>query len=136
MSAAALAPFAPDIFSGEGADTRLLGSRCPTCGRCFFPPCAICPDDGDATQSVALAREGRLYSFTVVRMKPPFDLPAPYAVGYVDLADGGPRVFALLDPALAERCAIGMPLVLTSGPMGSDLDGAPCTRPFFTAEQR
>ena len=72
-----------------------------------------------------------LYSYTIVRMKPPFGLPAPYAVGYVDLPADGLRIFALLDPTI-DAYRIGMPLALTSGPLGVDLAGAPCARPFFT----
>ena len=126
-----LPAFAPGIFTGSGTATRLLGSRCP-CGRIAFPPRAECPDDGEATATIELPPTGTLYAATVVRMKPPFGLPAPYAVGYVDL-DGLPlRVFALLDPARIGDYQIGLSVVLTSGPLGTDLDGAPCVRPCFT----
>ena len=38
----------------------------------------------------------------------------------------------LLDPAHTEDFRIGMPLDLRSGPLGVDLDGEPCIRPYFT----
>ena len=127
-----LPPFAPGVYTGEGAATRLIGSRCPASGRTCFPRLDRCPDDGAPAEDIALSADGILYSATVVRMKPPFGLPAPYAVGYVDLPENGLRLFALLDPARIGDYRIGMTLVLTSGPLGTDLDGRPCRRPFFT----
>ena len=129
---AGLPPFADGVFTGAGAETRLLGSRCPTGGRTLFPRAPLCPDDGLATEPIELPARATLYSFTVVRMKPPFGLPAPYAVGYVDLVGVDLRLFMLLDPAAIDALRIGMPLTLSSGPLGVDLHGAPCTRPYFT----
>lgn len=133
MSELRLPPFAEGVFTGEGATTRLLGSRCGD-GRIVFPRTALCPDDGLPTDPIILPTRATLYSFTVVRMKPPFGLPTPYAVGYADLVGVDLRVFILLDPAATERLRIGMPLALSSGPLGSGLDGAPCLRPYFTPE--
>lgn len=128
-----LPPFAPGIFTGQGEATRLIGSRCPGCGAVDFPARAEC-GDGGVPSLVELSPRGTLYSYTVVRTKPPFGLPAPYALGYVDLADGGPRVLMPLDPAAIGGFAIGMALRLSSGPLGTDLAGQPCTRPFFTLD--
>lgn len=128
-----LPPFADDIFTGEGATTRLLGSRCGD-GRMLFPRTAPCPDDGLPSDPIELPTRATLYCFTVVRMKPPFGLPAPYAVGYVDLVGVDLRLFMLLDPAATERLRIGMTLTLSSAPLGVGLDGAPCVRPYFTPE--
>ncbi len=111
---AALPAFAEGVFSGRGATTRLLGNRFG--------------HDG-----IELPRRGTLYSYTVVRMKPPFGLPAPYAVGYVDFAGVDLRVFMLLDPDVIGTLRIGMKLEITSGPLGIDLSGHPCIRPYFRA---
>lgn len=123
-----MTPFAPGIFSGEGAETRLIASRCASSGRLDYP--AIASGDGDPCEPVELSPLGILYSFTAVRMKPPFGLPSPYATAYVDLAEGL-RVFALLDPLRIGDYRIGMKLVLTSGELGTGLAGEPCTRPYF-----
>lgn len=125
-------PFAPGVYTGAGATARLIGSRCGACGATAFPRQDVCPHDGGAMANIELPRTGTLYSATVVRVKPPFGLPRPYAVGYVDLDWDGLRVFALLDPLRIGDYAIGMRLAMTSGPMGVDLDGAPCERPYFT----
>ena len=126
-----LPPFSEDIFTGTGATTRLLGSRC-RCGHVAFPQIALCPRDGHPTDPIDLPHTATLHSFTVVRTKPPFGLPAPYAVGYVDLSDVALRLFTLIEPRASERLRIGMPMTLSSGPLGVGLDNAPCTRPFFT----
>ena len=125
-----LPPFAAGIFTGQGATIRLLGSRCS--GQVLFPRVALCPDDGHQAEPIELPAHGTLYSFTVVRMKPPCGLPAPYAVGYVDLAGIDLRLFTLLDPAAIDALRMGMALTLSSGPLGVDLAGAPCIRPYFT----
>ena len=129
-----LPPFADGIFSPTDMGTELVGSRCPMCDRHFFPRISHCPDDAEPTVEVGLGSEATLYSYTVVRTKPPFGLPTPYAVGYVDLAASGLRVFMLLDPAHAEDFRIGMKLRLGQGEVGVNLDGAPCRRPYFSPE--
>ena len=79
-----------------------------------------------------LGSRGRIYSFTVVRTKPPLGLPRPYAVGYVDLDGSGLRIFSLLDPAQVERFRIGAPVRLAARPLGEDGHGNPRLRPYFT----
>jgi len=136
MRQADLPPFAPGIFrvAGDGGLPVLLGSRCPACDRHFFPACSLCPYCLGETAEVELGSRGRIYSHTVVRTKPPLGLPAPYAVGYVDLEGCGLRVFALLDPAQTERLRIGLPVRLAVAPLGYDGHGNACLRPYFTAE--
>ncbi|MEA3538321.1 MAG: OB-fold domain-containing protein [Pseudomonadota bacterium] len=132
MSGDTLPPFAEGIFTGDGALTKLVGSRCTLCGARHFPARTHCPDDMTETETVSLGSSGTLYSATVIRTKPPFGLPAPYAVGYVDLDAHPLRIFMLLDPAHTEDFRIGMPLDLRSGLLGVGLGGEPCIRPYFT----
>lgn len=129
---AILPPFADGIFAVSNGKTELLGSQCPKCGSRFFPAVSHCPEDAEPTVQTSLGSEASLYSYTVVRAKPPFGLPTPYAVGYVDLPETMLRVFMLLDPAHTDEFRIGMPLHLSSGELGVDLNGAPCRRPYFT----
>ncbi|MBM5812566.1 MAG: DNA-binding protein [Gammaproteobacteria bacterium] len=131
---AELPPFVPGVFQAGASGPVLLGSRCGSCQQHFFPACELCPDCLSATSTAELGAHGRIYSHTVVRTKPPLGLPAPYAVGYVDLDDCGLRVFALLDPALVGRLQIGLPVRLAVAPLGTDQHGQPCLRPYFTAE--
>lgn len=132
MSVGNLPPFAQGIFKADGALAELVGSRCPVCGAQHFPARTHCPDDMAETEAVSLGDSGTLYSATVIRTKPPFGLPAPYAVGYVDLDAHPLRIFMLLDPEHTEDFRIGMPLALKSGALGVGLGGEPCIRPYFT----
>lgn len=132
MSGGNLPPFAEGIFKADGTLAELVGSRCPLCGAQHFPARTHCPDDMAETAAVSLGSHGTLYSATVIRTKPPFGLPAPYAVGYVDLDAHPLRIFMLLDPEHTEDFRIGMPLALKSGALGVGLNGEPCIRPYFT----
>lgn len=132
MSGDNLPPFAEGVFRVNGAGAELVGSRCPQCGARHFPARTHCPDDMAETEAVNLGGRGTLYSATVIRTKPPFGLPAPYAVGYVDLDAHPLRIFMLLDPEHTEDFRIGMPLALKSGALGVGLGGEPCIRPYFT----
>lgn len=128
-----IAPFAEGVFVVEqDGGVHLTGSACPECGRRFFPAITHCPDDATPTESVSLGNRATLYSYTVVRTKPPFGLPTPYAVGYVDLEDSDLRIFMLLDPGRTEEFRIGMPLRLAEAELGVNLDGDPCRRPYFS----
>lgn len=129
-----LPPFVENIFTGDGEETDLIGSHCPDCGAYQFPGTALCPHDLAETVPTNLGRAGTLYSYTVVRTKAPFGMPAPYAIGYVDLDGCGLRVFALLDAKRSDALKIEMPLRLMSGPLGVDLAGQPCRRPYFTPD--
>lgn len=131
-SEAALAPFAAGVFTAAADGTgELLGGECTACAARHFPWRDYCPRCGRPLDACSLGGRGTLYTWTVVRVRPPLGLPAPYAVGYVDL-EQGPRVFALLDPQAIAAFAIGMPLVLRVAPLGVDLAGQPCLRPYFT----
>lgn len=136
-TAKSLPPFAPGIFreAEAGSQPVLLGSRCEACNRYQFPHTGLCPLCLGATRHAELGTRGRIYSHTVVRTKPPLGLPAPYAVGYVDLDGCGLRIFALLDPRLAGRLRIGMPVRLAVAPLGHDGHGNACLRPYFAADE-
>ncbi len=130
---AQLPPVAPGIFTTgqEGEGSSLLGGACPACDRDFFPRPSRCPLCLGAIDEKNLGSTGKLYTFTVVRVKPSWGLPCPYGVGYVDLDGSGLRVLGLLDPESLDRLEIGLPLRLAVGEMGVDLRGNPCLRPFF-----
>ncbi|MCX7169865.1 MAG: OB-fold domain-containing protein, partial [Proteobacteria bacterium] len=68
----------------------------------------------------------------VVRTRAPYQLPEPYAVGYIDLDASGLRVFGLFHPQATERLRIAMRVALSVMPLGVDNDGRPCLRPVFS----
>lgn len=127
-----LPPVAVDLFAaGEDGKYGLVGGCCPTCQRDFYPRLDFCPGCLQPAQRTILGGSGRIYSFTVIRTRPPYQLPEPYAVGYIDLEESGLRVFGLFVPQVPERLQIGMPVEMTVIPLGVDNEGKACRRPVF-----
>jgi uncharacterized OB-fold protein len=81
---------------------RLMGSRCSSCGETTLGRNTTCPNCGKSTMtSLPLSRRGRVWTYTVVRHKPPGDYRGPepfvpFAMGLVELPEGL-RVLAPLD---------------------------------------
>jgi len=69
------------------ADGRLLGQRCPACGKVYIPPRAACPTDGVPTAGeVELPDTGTVTTFCVVNV--PFRgqrVPTPYVTAAIVL---------------------------------------------------
>ncbi len=105
--------FRPDVFAADSP--TLLGSRCTACGRKAFPHREVCPTCGalDAAETVELSKDGRIYSFTVVRQAPP-GLETPYVLGYVDLPADEVRVMSRIEGVTPEDVAIGQSVTLTA----------------------
>lgn len=118
--------------ANEKQPPTLLGGYCADCGCYLFPRPKYCPQCLASPEPSELKGDGAIYSCTVVRTKPPFGLPQPYAVGFIDLPDSGLRIFGLLDPACIGQLAMGAPVRLTVGPLGHDGKGNSCLRPYFT----
>lgn len=126
-----LKPMMEGVFD-PGPPPKLLGGNCPECRRKYFPRPLVCPRCLEPVSNAELSSIGVLYSYTVVRVKPPFGLPQPYAVGYVDLEGDGLRVFGLLDPYKIDLLALGQSLALKVAPIGVDASGETCLRYYFT----
>jgi uncharacterized OB-fold protein len=84
----------------------LHGSRCENCGNVAFPVAVGCQRCGQQMmRAIELSAHGTVWGFTVQRFAPksppyvpPADGFAPFAVGYVELAEGV-KVEAVLDCA-------------------------------------
>jgi uncharacterized OB-fold protein len=91
-------------------DGRLLGQRCPQCGKVYIPPRGACPVDGVPTEEeVELPDRGIVTTFCIVNV--PFlgqRIKPPYVAAYV-LLDGADIAFLhlILDCA-AEDVRMGM----------------------------
>ncbi len=76
------------------AEGRLIGQRCPACGKVYVPPRGACPVDGVPTQDeVALPDTGIVTTFCIVNV--PFHgqkFPSPYVAASV-LIDGADIAF-------------------------------------------
>ena len=117
-----VARFLPDSWQEEAGIVTLVGGLCPKCGGRFFPRRDVCPHCGcdEGIERVSLAREGRLYTYSVIHAAPKgFD--TPYAVGYVDL-DDGVRVFAQLEGG-REELAIDARMAPHKGTIMTRADG-------------
>lgn len=129
-----LKPVVPGIFTlppYDEAPPTLLGGFCGTCGTYYFPRPNYCRSCLGPLKEIPVGSEGTIYSFTVIRKKPPFGLPLPYGAGFVDLKESGLRIFSLLDPESVDQLRIGLPVRLAVAPMGHDAGGNPCLRPYF-----
>ena len=75
---------------------NLIGTRCNTCGRYFFPPRTFCPDCRRAGEIVdhRFKGTGTVVTHTVVRTaSEQFEQLTPYVLAIVAL-DEGPRITA------------------------------------------
>jgi uncharacterized OB-fold protein len=93
---------------------RLLGSRCSQCHETTLGTNSVCPNcGGDRVTAIPLSNRGTLWTYTVVRHKPPGDYKGPdpfvpFAMGLVELPEGL-RVLTPLEGEVA-RFKIGMSL--------------------------
>ena len=96
----------PDAPGGP----RLIASECRACGHRLFPTAAVCPNCmSEDMARLPLSREGKVYSFTVLRQSPPgFDNPS--VIAYIDMPEGV-RIFTHLEIA-PEKAVCEMPVVL------------------------
>src|SRR5512136_2268193 len=87
---------------------RLEAARCAGCGQVSYPPRLTCPRCRSRRfETVTLADEGTLVTFTVTRVGPSqFAAETPYAVGIVEL-DGGVRITAQIADCDFERLEVG-----------------------------
>lgn len=131
-------PLADGLFRDDGDRPRLIGGRRRSDGKYAFPM----PQGALAAQydTVELASEGLLWSFTVQRFRPktpflgaedagPF---VPYAVGYVELP-GQIIVEGRIRTDDLSSLKIGMPMRLTVFPFHRDPDGTEVTTYGFEA---
>jgi uncharacterized OB-fold protein len=89
---------------------RLLGQRCPQCGKVYIPPRGACPVDGVPTEEeVELPDRGTVTTFCIVNV--PFlgqQIKPPYVAAYV-LLDGADIAFLhLILDCPAEDVRMGM----------------------------
>lgn len=92
------------------AEGRIIGQRCPTCGKVYVPPRSACPADGTpTTDEVELSHTGTVTTFCIVNV--PFlgqRITPPYVSAYV-LLDGADIAFLhLILDIPAEEVRMGM----------------------------
>jgi hypothetical protein len=76
------------------AEGRLLGERCPACGKVYIPSRGVCPADGVATDAVVeLPGTGTVTTFSIVNVGYPGQGVTPPYVAAAVLLDGADIAF-------------------------------------------
>ncbi len=128
-----LKPVKEGIFE-VGPPPRLRGAICPECNQKFFPRPMVCPHCLGELQDVYLSTEGKVYTYAILRVKPPYKLPRPYAVGWVHLEADGIKIHTLFDPEKLSDLDFGRQVTLRVGAIGVDNNGDSCLRYYFTPQ--
>ena len=98
-------PIKDGLVNGGGEpcdDVRLLGSKCEHCGEVSIGTNSVCLNcGGDQIEKIELSADGELWTYTIIRHKPPGEYLGPepfepYALGLVELTDGV-RIMAPLE---------------------------------------
>ena len=114
------------LRASEDGHPHLLGSRCGSCGKVFFPQqdiCTECFQEGSLKEQ-PLSTRGKLYTFTVVERESlaPKGFQVPYAYGYVDLPEGV-RVLSKIVGWTPETLKIGAEVELVLEEIREDASG-------------
>ena len=92
---------------------RLEAARCTKCEKVFFPPRLVCSKCGsrEFTQ-FEMKRTGKVLTHTIIRTpSDEFSGEAPFAVGIIQLDDGGRLTTQIADVDF-DQLKIGMPVKL------------------------
>jgi uncharacterized OB-fold protein len=124
-------PVREGLFAGSLDDlgtVRLAGTACGMCDEVQLGSAALCPACGSAdVHPRPLARQGTLWTYTVVRHRPPGDYKGQtdftiLPLGLVEL-DDGLRVLSPITTTEVSDLVIGMPLELRVEPLFVDSAG-------------
>jgi uncharacterized OB-fold protein len=105
-------------------DVRLLGSKCKNCGEVGLGEVSSCQNcAGEDLEVIPLSRNGKLWTYTVIRNRPPGDFKGkvPMGEGLVELPEGI-RVKSPLGGDV-EKLEIGMDLKFTAYPLYENESG-------------
>ena len=99
------------VFFEKARGGQLTAIRCGACGELAMPPKELCPScHAHQWQPVALAGDGTIASFTVIRVAPrAHAADVPYAVAVVRLKEGVSILGRLLDIPF-EKLTVGLPV--------------------------
>ncbi|MDO8491242.1 MAG: OB-fold domain-containing protein [Dehalococcoidia bacterium] len=110
-------------------EAKLQGSRCASCGEVFLGiqhGCQSCGATG--METVVLSNRGKLYSYTVLRNRPPGnymgpDPFVPFAVGLIELPEGI-RVISPLTHCNLDSLHVNMDVELALDRLYEDEEGS------------
>ncbi|KZX10310.1 Zn-ribbon domain-containing OB-fold protein [Methanobrevibacter filiformis] len=91
---------------------NLVGSKCTTCGKVYFPPrviCPVCRRKGNI-ETIQFKGTGKVHSFSIVHAATDdFKKLSPYAVAIIELDEGAKITSQIIDSDL-EDIQIGDPV--------------------------
>lgn len=114
-------PFVDYLVLGD--DPHLVVNECTACGARFFDrrnACGSC--SGTGFKKARVASQGQLRTFTIVAFAAP-GIPVPFVSGIVDCDGTSVRANIVNVEPDAEHVKLGMPVRLTTVPVGSDGEG-------------
>ncbi len=114
-------PFVDYLVLGD--DPHLEANECTACGARFFDrrnACANC--SGTEFKRARIATQGTLRTFTIVSFAAP-GIPVPFVAGVVDCDGTSVRANIVNVEPTAEHVKLGMPVKLTTVPVGTDGEG-------------
>lgn len=103
---------------------NLEGSKCPICGKAYFPSRDLCPHCRRASlgkmEPYSVSREGEVYSYSIIHEAPASnDMQKPYAVAMIKTTDGLMISAQLVDIDLSD-VKIGIPVRAVLRKLDSD----------------
>jgi uncharacterized OB-fold protein len=114
-------PFVNYLVLGD--QPHLVAHECSACGARFFDrrnACAGC--SGTEFKPAALPTQGELRTFTIVSFAAP-GIPVPYVSAIIDCGGTSVRANLVNIEADPEHVKLGMPVKLTTFPIGKDDEG-------------
>lgn len=114
-------PFVNYLVLGD--DPHLVAHECKSCGARFFDrrnACAGC--SGTEFQSVDIPTQGELRAFTIVAFAAP-GIEVPFVSAIVDCGGTSVRGNIVNVEPSPEHVKLGMPVKLTTFPIGKDEEG-------------
>ena len=114
-------PFVNYLVLGD--QPHLVANECTSCGARFFDrrnACAGC--SGTDFKEARIATQGELRAFTIVAFAAP-GIPVPFVSAIIDCDGTSVRANLVNVEADPEHVKLGMPVKLTTFPIGTDDDG-------------
>jgi uncharacterized OB-fold protein len=98
-------------FWTSGATGQLRLPHCAACDRWVFPPSLHCPDCGGVATYATLSGRGHVFTYTVNHHRFHPDVPVPYVIAIVELAEqDGLRFTTDIVHCPVRDVAIGLPV--------------------------
>ena len=114
-------PFVDYLVLGD--DPHLVANECTQCGARFFDrrnACASCSNT--EFKQARVATQGEVRAFTIVAFAAP-GIPVPFVSAIVDCDGTSVRTNIVNVEASPEHVKLGMPVKLTTVPVGTDGEG-------------